>query len=166
MIYPTLPHHIILHHTTSYYIILNHTNHATQMTKPHHDVPDQSIVCHTLPYHAIPYHTILCNTTQETQILPYHITPYPTLQYHGTQESQTKPYQRTKLHFKPQEIVGKRFLAPDKNSTVVASTQPVSRGRSKNKQARKSSEDTHLTGYTRVEKVFGLGKLWVKKVFG
>ena len=32
-------------------------------------------------------------------------------------------------------------------------------------QARKSSEDTHLTGYTRFEKVFGLGKLWVKKVF-
>ena len=32
-------------------------------------------------------------------------------------------------------------------------------------QACKSSEDTHLTGYTRFEKVFGLGKLWVKKVF-
>ena len=32
------------------------------------------------------------------------------------------------------------------------------------KQARKSSEDTHLTGYTPFEKVFGLGKLWVKKL--
>ena len=30
-------------------------------------------------------------------------------------------------------------------------------------QARKSSEDTHFTGYDRFEKVFGLGKLWVKK---
>ena len=32
------------------------------------------------------------------------------------------------------------------------------------KQARKSSEDTHFTRYARFEK-FGLGKLWVKKVF-
>ena len=34
------------------------------------------------------------------------------------------------------------------------------------KQARKSSEDTHFTGYARFEKEFGLGKLWVKRVFG
>ena len=33
-------------------------------------------------------------------------------------------------------------------------------------QARKSLEDTHFTGCTRFEKVFGLCKLWVTKVFG
>ena len=33
-----------------------------------------------------------------------------------------------------------------------------------NEQARKSSEDTHLTGYTRFEKVFGLGKLSKNKL--